>query len=47
MAAGEPMLGLLLAQQDHPARMIIDELIAVWFASEAEEWVGQVRYLPI
>jgi hypothetical protein len=47
VAAGQPMAGLLMAQQTHPIGPIIDSLILIWSASEAEEWRDQVRFLPI
>jgi hypothetical protein len=44
--AGEPMPGLFLVRQLSPIAPIIESLIMVSVASEAEEWVNQVRYLP-
>jgi predicted nuclease of predicted toxin-antitoxin system len=47
LAAGQPLAGLLMARQNHPIEPIIDSLVLIWSASEAEEWLGQVRFLPI
>jgi hypothetical protein len=47
MAAGEPMGGLLLAHQRDPVGPIIEDLVLITVASEAEEWTSQVRYLPV
>src|ERR1700722_1186135 len=38
VAAGQPMTGLLLARQRRPIAPIIDSLVLIWAASEAEEW---------
>lgn len=47
IAAGQPMAGLLMVQQSKPIGAVIDSLVLIWSASEAEEWQGQVRFLPI
>ena len=45
--AGEAMSGLLMAQQTKPIAPVIESLLLIWSASEAEEWQGQVRFLPL
>ncbi len=45
--AGLVMHGLLLASQRTPVSSIIEILILIWSASEAEEWTGQVEFLPL
>jgi hypothetical protein len=47
VAAGEPMGGLLLAHQRDPVGPIIEDLLMITVASEAQEWTNQVRYLPL
>ena len=47
LAAGLPMNGLLLAHQRTPVSQIIESLLLIWVASEAEEWTGQVEFLPL
>jgi predicted nuclease of predicted toxin-antitoxin system len=47
MATGEPMAGLLMVRQTQPIGSVIDSLILIWSASEAEEWQNQVRFLPL
>jgi hypothetical protein len=47
LAAGQPLSGLLMVQQSDPISPVIDSLILIWSASEAEEWQGQVRFLPL
>jgi len=42
-----PMAGLLVARQSDPIRHLADDLILIWAASTAEEWVGRVDYLPL
>jgi hypothetical protein len=45
--AGLPVTGLLMVQQTQPIGPIIDSLVIIWSASEAEEWVGQIVFLPL
>ena len=47
LAGGEPMDGLLLAHQLHPLGPSIDSLVLIWTASEAEEWIGRIGFLPL
>jgi hypothetical protein len=42
---GQTMTGLLLVSQHEPIGPIIDNLILIWSASEAEEYVNQIRFL--
>lgn len=47
VSAVQPMSGLLMVHQAQPIAPAIDSLILIWSASEAEEWQGQVRFLPL
>jgi len=47
MAAGLAMPGAFVAHQGDPVRTIIDDIILIWAASEAEEWAGQVTFPQI
>ncbi len=47
LAAGLPMAGLLLAHQRTPVSLIIESLVLIWAASEAEVWAGEVEFLPL
>lgn len=47
LAAGNKIAGLLMVQQTHPISTIIDNLLLIWSASEAEEWENQVYFLPL
>jgi hypothetical protein len=38
---------LLLVHQRTPVAPVIDSLILIWAANEAEEWAGQVTFLPL
>ena len=44
--ADEKMAGLFMIRQTAPVGVIIDALVLVSTASEAEEWAGQIVYLP-
>jgi hypothetical protein len=45
--AGRPMAGLVIAHQRAPIARVIDSLILVWAASEAEEYRDGIRFLPL
>ena len=45
--AGHPLAGLLMVRQTAPIGPVIDSLVLIWSASEAEEWRDQVRFLPL
>ena len=47
MNAGQLVAGLLMVQQTHPIGPIIDALVIISSASEAEEWQGQIVFLPL
>jgi hypothetical protein len=38
--------GLLIASQKLDIREAIEQILLVWAASEAEEWINQIGYLP-
>jgi hypothetical protein len=45
--SGETFPGIFLAHQSESIGAVIEQLILIWTASEAEEWVNQVTFLPI
>lgn len=45
LAAGKTIAGLLMVQQTSSISPIIDNLILIWSASEAEGWENQVCFL--
>ncbi len=47
MANGDSIPGLFLVRQTSPVTLAIDDLVMIWMASEHEEWLDQVRFLPI
>lgn len=47
LADHEPIRGLLLVHQTTAVAPILDCLILIWSASEAEEWIGLVEFLPL
>jgi hypothetical protein len=47
LAAGQAMNGLLLVHQLSPLAAVIENLVLIWSASEAEEWVNQGCFLPL
>lgn len=46
LAAGRHSPGVLLIPQETPIRVAIEALHLVWYASEPEEWVDRIDYLP-
>lgn len=44
---GQYMAGVFEIQSDHPITTIVDEIILIHDFSLEDEWVGQVRYLPL
>src|SRR5712691_9840367 len=47
IASSQPLAGLLMVRQTQPLGPVIDSLVLIWSASEAEEWHDQVRFLPL
>jgi hypothetical protein len=47
VAVGESMRGLFMVRQAQPIASVIESLVLIWSASEAEEWQNQVRFLPL
>ena len=47
VAEGLPLRGLLMVRQAQPIAPVIESLVLIWSASEAEEWRDQVRFLPL
>jgi hypothetical protein len=47
VARGEPMPGVFEAPLSLPVRQAIDDILLIAQCSEAAEWDGQVRFLPL
>jgi hypothetical protein len=39
--------GLLIVSQRTPTASVIDELLLIWTATEAEEWTNRIAVLPL
>ena len=44
---GKSSPGVILIPQKLPLSTAIEQLLTIWLASEAEEWVNQIRFLPL
>jgi hypothetical protein len=47
LARGESLSGLLMVHQHDPVAPIIEDVILIWAATEADEWIDRVWYLPL
>ena len=47
MTAGKSVRGLFIARQIQSIGPVIEDLVMIWSASEAEEWRDQVVFLPL
>ena len=47
LAEGKTIAGLLMVRQRDPVSVIIDSLLLIGSASEAEEWQNQICFLPL
>jgi len=36
----------LIVSQNLDVREVIEQILVIWAASEAEEWINQIGYLP-
>lgn len=39
--------GVLIVPQKLPVANVVEDLILIWAASEAEEWINRIRSLPL
>ena len=39
--------GLLIAPQSLSLKMVAYEILMIWTASDAEEWINRIAYLPL
>lgn len=47
VGAGQAMAGVIVARESLPVGQVIDNLMLILECTEASEWEGQVRYLPL
>ncbi|HEV8716191.1 MAG TPA: DUF5615 family PIN-like protein [Candidatus Binatia bacterium] len=45
--AGKTSAGVILVPKNLPIRQAVEDLVLIWEASEAEEWVNQIDSLPL
>ena len=43
----QPSAGLLIVPQYLSYAVVVEELLLIWAASEAEEWLNRIAYLPL
>lgn len=46
VADGELMRDLVRILQDKPIGPVVDDLVLIWTASDAADWIGIVQFLP-
>ena len=39
--------GVIIVPQDLPLREAADDLILIWTATDADEWIDRIAFLPI
>jgi hypothetical protein len=39
--------GVLIVPQHLPVAAVVDDLLLIWYTTEAEEWLNQIRFLPL
>ncbi len=39
--------GVLIVPRHHPLNHIVEDLVLIWAATEAEEWRNRMAYLPL
>jgi hypothetical protein len=39
--------GLIIVPQSLAFKIVIGELLTIWTASEAEEWINRISYIPL
>jgi hypothetical protein len=42
-----PSPGLIVVPQSLSVREVVDALILIWAATQSEEWINRIAYLPI
>lgn len=47
VASGLPMPGVFVSHQGDAIGQVIEDLVAIWAASDAEEWSNRIVFLPL
>jgi len=45
--ATESSPGLLVVPQHLPVAAVTEDLLLIWFSTEAEEWINRISFLPL
>ena len=45
--ATQTSAGVVIVSQDLPIRQAVEDLVLIWEASEAEEWINRIDSLPL
>lgn len=46
ITAGKGIAGAFLTAQRNPTRPIAESIVLIWAASEAEEWLDRIAFIP-
>jgi hypothetical protein len=47
LRGGSRSPGVLMVPQDAPAGRVIESILLIWIASEADEWTNRIVWLPL
>ena len=47
VAAGSLSAGVILLREAIPISIAIEELVLIWTASDAEEWINRLAWIPL
>lgn len=47
LIAVQASAGVIIVPKNLPIRQVVDDLLLIWEASEAEEWMNQIDSLPL
>lgn len=47
LVAALPMSGLIMAPQRTGIGIVIEDLLLIWAATEADEWPDRIEFLPL
>lgn len=45
--AGNTSPGVVIASQRLSIEVVVDEILLIWFASDAEEWINRIAHPPL
>jgi hypothetical protein len=47
LASGDRSPGVLIVPQGKPVGRVIESILPIWIASEADEWIDRIVWLPL